>query len=271
MEFVDLENTITRLLNPREKLAPWIFDKNEKMHENVRQGLLKIANKVIKKTISHIDGLEVYDIVLTGSLPTYFYSDDSDIDIRILVRNKNCKDVTKEPTDLDAFLTIQKSMMEGYGYAFRYLDLDVDVKITYFPIEYVGLYSLKKNRFRVRPNKKIGAGLSVYEMTEAYLKEKKNILRSEKKINTRYGGLEKVFALDDLYHQAYKKSYTTKIYKDYLVFKLLSKSGVLRKIIQNYIDKTNQALSFPNKEKFSILTRIKRLFYKNKGGCHDRI
>ncbi|MBR2299026.1 MAG: hypothetical protein IJ870_00435 [Alphaproteobacteria bacterium] len=265
MEIFELENITKHLLNPQKKLPEWIFDKNGKMHENVRQGLLKIAQFVIDKTIADIKGLEVYDIVLTGSLPTYFYHKDSDIDMRILVKNKNCSDITTDTAGLDTFLTIQKNILKACGYAFKYLDLAVDVKITSVPIEYVGLYSLIKNRFRIHPNKKIGEGISINEVLDAYFQEQKNIIRDVKKIDICSEGLEKVFALDDLYHQIYKNSYITKIYKDYLIFKLVSKSGVLGNLIQTYIDKTNQVLSFPYEEKISLFMRIKRLLYKCKG------
>ena len=268
MEFFELEKITKHLLEPQPKLASWIFDANNKMHENIRQGLLKIANKVIDETIANIKGLEVYDIVLTGSLPTYFYYDNSDVDIRILVRNKNCDDITRDADSLDAFLTIQKNILQARGYAFRYLDMTVDVKITSFPIEFVGLYSLIKNKFRVRPNKKIGANLITDDIMFAYDCQKNIIQKKIKRNDVRF---EKVLALDDLYHQLYQSSYTGKIYKNYLIFKLLSKDGVLSQIQQSYVSCINQIFAFPSKQKISILTRIKRLFCIRKAICHDKL
>ncbi len=69
----DLKAHIHRLLTTNETLDSRLFDKNDVLKENIRTGLLKITDKIIEKTVAGIDGLEVYDICLTGSASNYFY------------------------------------------------------------------------------------------------------------------------------------------------------------------------------------------------------
>ena len=145
MKSFDFDATLDRFLTPQKVLSPLIFDDNEKMHEDIRQGLLKIADKIFELTIGKTNGLEPEDVCLIGSLSGY------------------------------------------------------------------------------------------------------------------------------LYHQLYQSSYTGKIYKNYLIFKLLSKDGVLSQIQQSYVSCINQIFAFPSKQKISILTRIKRLFCIRKAICHDKL
>ena len=90
-------------LKPHKTLYPYFFDKNETMRFPIRKRLLKIA-KLFWKSL----GLKIYpqDIVLTGSMANYNYSNDSDIDIHILVPFSK---INQDVELVEKFMTAKKN------------------------------------------------------------------------------------------------------------------------------------------------------------------
>ena len=234
----DLKATVHRLLTPQETLAPWIFDENQKMLPDVRQELLKIAQKIIDETITPIDGLEIADVCLQGSSSDYFYHDKSDIDLFIEVHNNSCSSIANDQKHFDMFLSSQ--MRQFKKYRFTYQDRLVDIKMGSKPRQLVGTYSILYNSWLVEPNKDIIKDLSEENMIAYYEKRRREILEEKQKIIEKYSGMKLGSALNDFYVEMVLCNLNI---KDYYVFKLLNYERILKPIGAESIYAYNRVLS----------------------------
>ncbi len=84
------ENLDVSGIKVNETLHPKFFDSEGHLNDKIRDNLLKLVDKFI----SHvgIDDLHIKDIVMTGSLANYNYSDQSDVDVHILSDLKSIDD-----------------------------------------------------------------------------------------------------------------------------------------------------------------------------------
>jgi len=238
----NLEANVRRLLTPQEVLSSFIFNKNDVMRADVRDGLLKIADYIIRNTISDVEGLEVQDICLTGSMSGYLYRPKSDIDMRIVVKNKNNKALAKDKKLFDKFLSTQWRGLLAQGYGFRWQKRLVDVKISSSNIDFLSLYSIKDNKWLIKPQKDLK--ISEDEMIAYYQKRRQQIMDGYHKIKKKYRSVELSEKMGDLYTKTVLRSIDGHpSIKDYFVFKLLSDEGVLRKIGTESILAYNSALS----------------------------
>ncbi len=73
---------ILKSFYPKKTLSPDIFDENKKMNSDIRKKLLSISNNFID--FLGVDFF-VHDIVLTGSLASYGWSNFSDVDLHIVI------------------------------------------------------------------------------------------------------------------------------------------------------------------------------------------
>ncbi len=233
----DLKATVHRLLTPQKTLAPWIFDENQKMLPDVRQGLLKIAQKIIDETIAFIDGMEVTDILLCGSSADYFYHDKSDIDLFIEVKNTACRSIAKDQRHFDMFLSSQMYQFKKYHFHFqgRRIDIKMGAKIRLL----VGTYSVLNDQWRIKPNKDIIKGLTEIDMISYYEKRRYEILESRQKIIEKYSGMKLGAALNDFFVQTVLSNLNI---KDYYVFKLLNYEHLIKPIGSESIMAYNRVL-----------------------------
>jgi len=226
-EKFDLDKEINRLLSTRETLAPWIFEPSGVMKEDVRQGLMDIARKIVLETVWGIEGLEVKDVCLTGSSSGYLYNDKSDIDIRIEVHNVNCQELAENGEDLDDFFADQKSSLFWRRYDTRFKGRRVDVKISSNQIDFLSLYSIKNNQWLIKPDKDYARGLNLEDVKAYYLKVKTDILAEFDRIQAEYSGSVLGDKIKDLYVRI---CHNEKNPKDFIVYKLLSRERVLKAI-----------------------------------------
>lgn len=237
MEQFDLNQTICRLLTPQKVLAPWIFDQNEKMIESVRKRLLKIGETLALQTASKVEGLEVFDICLTGSSSGYFYHDKSDIDMRLEIHNTSSTEIAKDKKRLDMFLS---ALHIGRGLRFSLDGRKVDIKICSTSMQdWTSLYSVKNNVWRIKPNKNMIKDLTIKEMTDYYQKRKAEILKEFESLKEKYTGVQLGDALNDFYIQIVLQ---TENIKDYYVFKLLNYEKILKPIGSASIEAYNSTL-----------------------------
>ncbi len=238
----DLQATVHRLLTPQKTLAPWIFDQNNVMFEDVRLALLKICNKVVAETVADVEGLEVKDICLTGSSAGYFYHDRSDIDLRIEVHNQSSKELAKDRKHLDLFLATQLNGLIYQGYRFTFHKRLIDIKISSRQVDFTQLYSIKQNKWLIKPVQNFS--ISEQELIAYYQQRKSEILSHFEQIQKKYFGQDLGKALNDFYVATVMKSIAGKpLEKDYLVFKLLNYEHILKPIGAASIRAYNQALS----------------------------
>jgi len=240
----DLDAEITRLLTPRQTLAPWIFEPSGIMKEDVREGLMNIVRKVVSETIYGILGLEVKDVCLTGSSSGYLYKDDSDIDIRIEVHNINCPELTDNQDPFDDFLSSQKTGFFAHGYNARFLGRFVDVKMTSEQVDFLSLYSVKNNKWLIKPNRDYAKDLTLKDIKKYYLKARTDVLNEFDAIQAKYKGALLGTKLKDFY---FKVCHNEKNFKDFAVYKLLSRERILKAIREKSV--------FANNEEFEDLQK----------------
>jgi hypothetical protein len=248
MEKFNLDETIKRLLTPRETLAPWLFDENNQMHENMRLILLRYAQKLIESVISPIEGLEVTDITLTGSSSGYFYKDSSDIDMRVEVHNKGCKWLAKDSEHMDKFLATQLNGFFSQGYSFHVGKRLVDIKISSKQIDFLSLYSVKYKKWLIEPTKEIN--ISKDEMKAYYLTEKKDIIEEYESIKRKYRGMELGSKLNDFFVRTVLRSIKNNpTIKDHITFKLLDYEQLLKPIGAESIRAYNRVLQLKSQNR----------------------
>lgn len=244
-----IEDIARRLLTPQETLDPQLFDYTQMMKEDIRQQILKKTEYIIEQTIGGIKGLELYDICLTGSAANYLYSEHSDIDIRIEIHNKNCPFLNKDARRFEEFLSAQAG---AYHYQ-KNCDFIgkrlLDVKLAAKQIDLLGIYSVKKNKWRLYPNREATSNISLDELMEAYIARRDKIKTDVAKLKQTYSGVELGWQLNEyFYHQV---AFHTNV-KDYLTFKLLNYARYLKPIGADSIHAYNEGLSLFKSQKKGI-------------------
>ena len=146
----DMEKEIFDSFKSQSTLEPKMF-KDESMDPVVREKLLKIAYDFLDSVDLKI---KLKDILLTGSLASYNWSDYSDIDLHILV------DFEKIDTDQDLVKSLTKALssnwnlkhdIEIHGY-----DVEMNFEDSNNPAKTVGVYSVLNDKWKEEPTKDPG-------------------------------------------------------------------------------------------------------------------
>lgn len=131
----------------RNELNPQIWNSDNTLKPEVRQALIDIANSYFESL--ELD-MEVKDILFTGSLANYGWTDESDIDLHIIVDYKNLKDI---PFLEDYLYLKKKKWVDNHKisiYGFEVEPFAKDVENQY---EYKAIYSIMNNKWIVPPRK----------------------------------------------------------------------------------------------------------------------
>jgi hypothetical protein len=159
-------NKVISSFNLQNTLQPKIWlGENQKMNPKVRQNLLEIAYQFIDSF-----GLDVVidDIIVTGSIANYNWSEYSDVDLHILVDygqfQKEMKDVYVEYFDLKKIVFNQKRNLKMFGFDVEVFVEDSDVKGISG-----GVYSILNDEWIKKPQK------------EKFKVEKSEIIKNAKK------------------------------------------------------------------------------------------
>lgn len=120
-----------------------------KLTPDIRKHLLAITD-LFMETIK-FNNLEVEDIMLTGSLANYNWSNYSDIDLHIIVDKKS---VSVNPEILDDYFTIKKdSFNTKHNIKIKTFDVEVYVQDVEEQTVALGAYSVLMNQWVKTPNK----------------------------------------------------------------------------------------------------------------------
>lgn len=242
-----LNKDVVKTLKPKDNLCEKIFDNSQKMHENIRQRLIKISDIFID--FVDIDFF-IHDIVLTGSLANYNWSKYSDIDLHILI-DMNEFTFNDSKTEESIKNIIQKFFMSkknlwNNNHSINIKNFDVEIYVEDINEKHVssGVYSILNNDWIIKPQKRkesideqlildkaneyiemIDDLINSKENTEDILKKIKEIKNKIKKF--RKSGLEK----------GGEYSYEN------LTFKLLRRNGYINKLIKLKKDLLDKKLS----------------------------
>ena len=133
----------------KDELNPKIWN-GFKIDPEISQQLIKIAQDFYNST-----GLnsEIKDVILTGSLANFNWSDRfSDFDLHILV---NFKDVSSDVNLVKKYADSAKNNWNNtYNIKIEGYPVEVYIQDTNEPHISTGVFSLMKNKWKVRPKKK---------------------------------------------------------------------------------------------------------------------
>jgi predicted nucleotidyltransferase len=150
-EVVQPDEVDVTSIQMHETLNPLIWDENENIKPDVRKALLLNAKRFIE--YSDMENLNFNDVLLIGSMANYNYSENSDLDIHIILDFKQISDNEEFVGD---YLKLKKTLWN------ERLPIQVkghDVEMYYENNEVTryssGAYSLIKNLWIRKPTKKI--------------------------------------------------------------------------------------------------------------------
>lgn len=235
------DEKIVKSFEPKDSLSDQIFEGSDgkfSMRADIRKSLLKITDDFIETL-----GVEffIHDIVLTGSLSNYNWSQFSDVDLHILIDFEE----SKYPIALlKEFFDAKKNVWnEKHDIKIKGFDVEVYVQDVEEPHISSGVYSILHDKWEIEPKKEtpniddrkilekgedfakkidqlidLGLGNEVLPKIESLRKKLKQF---------RQGGLER----------GGEYSYEN------LTFKLLRRNGYIEKLLKLKTDITDKKLS----------------------------
>ena len=134
---------------PKEQLNLDIWDANLRLKQEISAKLLEIAEEFFENL--GLEGIEVDDITLTGSIANYNWSKMSDVDLHILVdfaKINEDEELVKEYFSGKIFVWNNKHNIEMFGH-----EVEIYVQDTHEPHVSTGVYSIKSDKWLVKPEK----------------------------------------------------------------------------------------------------------------------
>ena len=243
------DEKIVKSFKPKDLLSDQIFEVNGKsfsMRDDIRKRLLEISDNFIESL-----GIDffIHDIVLTGSLSNFNWSQYSDVDLHILIDfdeidKNNKKDsialhsIVKEFFDAKKNVWNEKHKIKIKGY-------DVEVYVQDVNEEHIssGVYSILHNKWVIEP-KKEKANIDdrkILEKGEEYAKKIDKLVQlgSKKDVTPEIETLRKKIKE---FRQSGLESGGEYSYEN-LTFKLLRRNGYIEKLLKLKTDITNKKLS----------------------------
>lgn len=251
IEDKDLDKKIIKSFRSKDHLCFDIFRRIEgghQMKEEIRKRLIDIANNFIENI--EVDFF-IHDIILTGSLANYNWSEFSDVDLHILLDMDEFDNSKK--TDSKILHNIVKEFFNGKKNVWN---KDHNIKIKSFDVElYVqdideehissGVYSVLHNKWLLEPQKtnpKID-DRKILEKGEEYAKQIDDLVSNSedkdivKKIDDLKNKIKKFrqSGLEDGGEYSYEN----------LTFKLLRRNGYIEKLLNLKSSSIDKKLSLP--------------------------
>jgi hypothetical protein len=235
------DEKIVKSFKPKDSLSDQIFEGSEgefSMREDIKKTLLKITDEFIETL-----GIEffIHDVVLTGSLANYNWSQYSDVDLHILIDFEDSKysvDLLKEFFDSKKNVWNEKHDIKIKGY-------DVELYVQDVNEEHVssGVYSILHNKWIVEPKKETPNidDKMIIQKGEEYAQKIDNLVKSSKKDNI----LNKIESLRKKikeFRQSGLESGGEYSYEN-LTFKLLRRNGYIEKLLKLKTKITDKKLS----------------------------
>lgn len=230
LEFTKEDEKIAKSFRPKNSLSDDIFKKTDGeyvMHKHIHDKLIEIAQDFIDSL-----GIEffIHDIVLTGSLANYNWSEYSDVDLHVLIDfgdSKYSLDLLKEFFDAKKNIWNEKRDV-------KIKEFNVEVYIQDVNEKHVssGVYSILNNKWLVEPQKK-----SV-SIDEQYILKKSDefVKKIEKLVKSKDKPMSILQKIDTLrqklkdFRQAGLESGGEYSYEN-LTFKLLRRGGYIQKLL----------------------------------------
>ena len=234
------DKQIVKSFETKETLSDQIFEEKKGhfvMRDEIKKRLLEVSNDFIESL-----GVEffIHDIVLTGSLANYNWSQYSDVDLHILIDFEESKyemDILKEFFDAKKNVWNEKHDIKIKGY-------DVEVYVQDVNEEHIssGVYSILHNKWIIEPEKENPNidDRKILEKGEEFGKKIDHLTKNPKDIT--------IDQLEDLrkkikeFRQSGLESGGEYSYEN-LTFKLLRRNGYIQKLLRLKTQLTDKKLS----------------------------
>jgi predicted nucleotidyltransferase len=235
------DKKIIKSFKPKDTLSLQIFEEGEggiTMRPEIRKKLLEISDEFVETF-----GVEffIHDIVLTGSIANYNWSNFSDIDLHIMIDFKESKynsDLVKEFFDAKKNVWNEKHEIVIKGYDVELYVQDVDE-----PHVSSGVYSVLHDKWEIEP-KQEKANIDdnkILGKAEYYAKKIDSIVNSSENENT-LPSIEKLRGKIKEFRQCGLETGGEYSYEN-LVFKLLRRNGYIEKLLKLKTSITDKKLS----------------------------
>lgn len=247
IEDKELDDKIVKSFKSKDTLTNQIFDNVEgefKMRDDVRKKLIEISDNFIDTL-----GVDffIHDVVLTGSLSNYNWSDFSDVDLHILIdfdeivdkKSSGVNEIVKEFFDAkkNVWNETHNVVIKGY---------DVEIYVQDVDEEHIssGVYSILHNKWIVEPVKtepNIDDRLIIEKGMEYGNRIDKLVILGEKGVDV-IGKIDLLRKKLKKFRQSGLDSGGEYSYEN-LTFKLLRRNGYIGKLLKLKTDITDKKLS----------------------------
>jgi hypothetical protein len=236
------DKKIIKSFKSKDTLSNQIFEGDKGkfvMRDDIKTALLKIGDDFIESL-----GVEffIHDIVLTGSLANYNWSNFSDVDLHIVIdytESKYNSEILKEFFDAKKNIWNEKHNIVIKGY-------DVELYVQDVNEEHVssGVYSILHNKWIIEPEQKNPNidDRMILQKGEEYMKKIDNIIEKGKKGVDVLNDIENIRSKIKSFRQSGLDSGGEYSYEN-LTFKLLRRNGYIGKLIKLKITLTDKKLS----------------------------
>lgn len=253
IEDIEKDQEIVKSFRSKDSLPESIFDKEDNsfiLKKEIREKLLEISNEFLD--FLGIDFF-VYDIVLTGSLANYNWSEYSDVDLHILI---DLDEFDSGKVHTTAYHTIVKEFFDSKK---NIWNSNTNITIKNFDVElYVqdidekhlstGVYSILNNEWVVEPKKTESADdideKKILEKTEEYGKQIDSLYELAEKGEDVSKGVDDLKDKIKKFRQCGLESGGEYSYEN-LTFKLLRRNGYIEKLMSIKTMVRDKKLSLP--------------------------
>jgi len=236
------DKKIIKSFKSKDTLSNQIFEGDKGkflMRDDIKIALLKISDDFIESL-----GVEffIHDIVLTGSLANYNWSNFSDVDLHIVIDYKESKynsEILKEFFDAKKNIWNEKHNIVIKGY-------DVELYVQDVNEEHVssGVYSILHDKWIIEPEQKNPNidDRMILQKGEEYMKKIDNIIGKGMKGVDVLNDIENIRSKIKSFRQSGLDSGGEYSYEN-LTFKLLRRNGYIGKLLKLKITLTDKKLS----------------------------
>lgn len=241
IEDKELDKKIIKSFKSKNNLSENIFELVDgvyKMREDVRKKLLEVSNDFIDTF-----GVEffIHDVVLTGSLSNYNWSQFSDVDLHVLI---DYEELNYPEELIKEFFDAKKNVWNN-NHDVKIKGFDVEVYVQDVNEEHIssGVYSVLHNEWVIEPKKEKPNidDRKILEKGEEYAKKIDKLIQSGQKDDT----LQQIDTLRKKlkeFRQSGLESGGEYSYEN-LTFKLLRRNGYIEKLLKLKTDIVDKKLS----------------------------
>lgn len=222
------DEKIVSSFESKDVLSDQIFDGGDQMRDDVRKALLKISDDFIENL-----GIEffIHDVVLTGSLANFNWSNYSDLDLHVLIDFEDSEydfDLLKEFFDAkkNVWNELHKVKIKGY-------DVEIYVQDVNEPHVSSGVYSILNNEWVVKPKQESPNidDKMILQKAEVFMKKIEDLIRKAKKGENVLAAIDALRKKLKEFRQSGLDSGGEYSYEN-LTFKLLRRNGYIEKLLK---------------------------------------